>query len=77
MQSHLMISSLLLLPYQIIESAVQTLSTEDKLSHIEARQRGQLYTALKNAFTTIVRYLSELSIELKESPGLMDVMANR
>ena len=58
-------SEILVACYFIIESAVSYLSSQgDRIpSHIlDSRQRGQLYTALKNAFSTILKFLHELSI---------------
>ena len=36
----------------------------DRIPHnvLDSRQRGQLYTALKNAFSTILKFLHELSM---------------
>ena len=36
----------------------------DRLLLLDQRQRGQLYTALKNGFTSILGFLQELSITL-------------
>ena len=58
-------SELLVACYFIIESAVSYLSSQgDRIpSHVlDARQREQLYTALKNAFSTIIKFLHELSV---------------
>ena len=51
--------------YYIIESAVSYMAS-DRLLLLDQRQRGQLYTALKNGFTSILGFLQELSTTLKE-----------
>ena len=51
--------------YYIIESAVSYMAS-DRLLLLDQRQRGQLYTALKNGFTSILGFLQELSLTLKE-----------
>jgi len=58
-------SELLVSCYYIIESAVSYMAS-DRLLLLDQRQRGQLYTALKNGFTSILGFLQELSITLKE-----------
>ena len=40
----------------------------DRLLLLDQRQRGQLYTALKNGFTSILGFLQELSVTLREQP---------
>ena len=40
----------------------------DRLLLLDQRQRGQLYTALKNGFTSILGFLQELSMTLREQP---------
>ena len=58
-------SELLVSCYYIIESAVSYMAS-DRLLLLDQRQRGQLYTALKNGFTSILGFLQELSTTLKE-----------
>ena len=58
-------SELLVSCYYIIESAVAYMAS-DRLLLLDQRQRGQLYTALKNGFTSILGFLQELSTTLKE-----------
>ena len=58
-------SELLVSCYYIIESAVAYMAS-DRLLLLDQRQRGQLYTALKNGFTSILDFLQELSLTLKE-----------
>ena len=58
-------SELLVSCYYIIESAVAYMAS-DRLLLLDQRQRGQLYTALKNGFTSILGFLQELSLTLKE-----------
>ena len=58
-------SELLVSCYYIIESAVSYMAS-DRLLLLDQRQRGQLYTALKNGFTSILGFLQELSLTLKE-----------
>jgi len=58
-------SELLVACYFIIESAVSYLCNQgDRIPSnvLDSQQRGQLYTALKNAFSTILRFLHELSV---------------
>jgi len=58
-------SELLVSCYYIIESAVSYMAS-DRLLLLDQRQRGQLYTALKNGFSTILRFLQDLSLILKQ-----------
>jgi len=60
-------SELLVSCYYIIESAVSYMAS-DRLLLLDQRQRGQLYTALKNGFTSILGFLQELSMTLREQP---------
>ena len=60
-------SELLVSCYYIIESAVAYMAS-DRLLLLDQRQRGQLYTALKNGFTSILGFLQELSMTLREQP---------
>jgi len=64
-------SELLVSCYYIIESAVSYMAS-DRLLLLDQRQRGQLYTALKNGFTSILGFLQELSVTLKEHPHHLD-----
>ena len=57
--------------YYIIESAVSYMAS-DRLLQLDQRQRGQLYTALKNGFTSILGFLQELSVTLREQPHHLD-----
>jgi len=58
-------SELLVSCYYIIESAVSYMAS-DRLLLLDHGQRGQLYTAMKNGFASILRFLQELSVTLKE-----------
>ena len=58
--------------YHIIESAVQYMSSDRLDGLVEQKQRGQLYSALKNAFATILKFLSEVALTLKEEPARLD-----
>jgi len=58
-------SELLVSCYYIIESAVAYMAS-DRLLQLDQRQRGQLYTALKNGFSSILGFLQELSVTLQE-----------
>ena len=58
--------------YHIIESAVQCMASDRLENSLEQKQKGQLYTALKNAFATILKFLSETSLTLKEEPNRLD-----
>lgn len=58
-------SELLVSCYYIIESAVSYMAS-DRLFLLDQRQRGQLYTALKNGFSTILRFLQDISVKLKD-----------
>jgi hypothetical protein len=60
-------SELLVSCYYIIESAVSYMAS-DRLLLLDQRQRGQLYTALKNGFTSILGFLQTLSVTLQEHP---------
>ncbi|XP_023331282.1 neurochondrin homolog [Eurytemora carolleeae] len=53
-------SELLVSCYYIIESAVSYMAS-DRLLLLDHGQRGQLYTAMKNGFASILRFLQELS----------------
>jgi len=64
-------SELLVSCYYIIESAVSYMAS-DRLLLLDQRQRGQLYTALKNGFTSILGFLQELSVTLKDHPHHLD-----
>lgn len=50
--------------YSIIESAVAYLANE-RLTALDAKQTSQLCTAIKNAFSTILKFLNDMSIHLK------------
>ncbi len=50
--------------YTIIESAVTCLANE-RVIKLEERQMSQLYTALKNGFATILKFLQEVSMNIK------------
>jgi len=64
-------SELLVSCYYIIESAVAYMAS-DRLLLLDQRQRGQLYTALKNGFTSILGFLQELSVSLKEDTNHLE-----
>ena len=59
-------SELLVACFSIIESSVQYMAN-DRLSMLEDKQKSQIYTALKNAFSTVLKFIHETSINLKDS----------
>jgi len=64
-------SELLVSCYYIIESAVSYMAS-DRLLLLDHGQRGQLYTAMKNGFASILRFLQELAVMLKDQTHHMD-----
>lgn len=57
-------SELLVSCYYIIESAVSYMAS-DRLLLLDHGQRGQLYTAMKNGFASILRFLQEMAVTLR------------
>lgn len=56
-------SELLVACYYIIESAVSYMASE-RLSQLDRKQRDQLFAALKNAFSIILKFLDQFSNEI-------------
>ena len=63
-------SALVVACFSIIESAVSHMANE-RISTLEDRQKGQLLAALKNAFSTILKFLQETSMALRDDASLV------
>eukprot|EP00094_Tigriopus_californicus_P007014 TCALIF_06753-PA protein Name:"Similar to Neurochondrin Neurochondrin homolog (Drosophila melanogaster)" AED:0.06 eAED:0.07 QI:0/0.33/0.28/0.85/0.83/0.85/7/4/777 len=62
--------------YFIIESGVSYMANE-RLSMLDDRQKGQLYSAMKNVFSTVLKFLHEVSLDLKDNPTELDDNDNK
>ena len=69
-------AELLVACYTVIESAVSYMAN-DRFHMIESRQKGQLYSALKNAFGAVVKFLQEAGKELKEDSKQLEDATTR
>ena len=64
-------SELLVACFSIIESGVAYMAN-DRLDMLDERQKGQLYAALKNAFASVLKFLSDLAMDLKDDSAKLE-----
>ena len=54
--------------YFVMESAV-TAMAGDKLGMLDMKQKAQLFSALKNAFNAVLKFLGEIAVEAEDKSG--------
>jgi len=57
--------------YTIMENAVTYMANE-RFDYLDERQRNQLFTALKNGFATVLKFLEEAVLTIKDDPKIFD-----